>query len=286
MAENIFNDKALQTYLNQIAEIEPLSREEEHALAVKAQKGDQAAIEKLVTSNLKFVVKIAAKYQNRGLTLSELISEGNMGLIKAIDKFDPKLHNKLISYAVWWIRQKILFALAEKTSVIRMPLGKATQANKIKYAKDKVFSETGQDATIEEISEITDIDESIIKKINGQTKNALSIDNVNFSNNNSNVTLGELLTNKSEIDPKTLYYREKVEESIDRSINALGAREAYIIKQYFGLNGGKRKNFAQIGEELGLSRERVRQIQKATLKKILEDSYSEIDNDFDNLLNS
>ncbi|MBT4333281.1 MAG: RNA polymerase sigma factor RpoD/SigA, partial [Candidatus Cloacimonetes bacterium] len=265
---------------------EPLSREKEHELAIKAQKGNQAAIEKLVTSNLKFVVKIAAKYQNRGLTLSELISEGNMGLIKAIDKFDPKLHNKLISYAVWWIRQKILFALAEKTSVIRMPLGKATQANKIKYAKDKVFSETGHKATIEEISEITELDESIIKKISGQTKNALSIDNADFSRNNSNVALSDLLTDRNGVDPKTLYYREKVEESIDRSINTLGSREAYIVKQYFGLEGGRSKNFAQIGEELGLSRERVRQIQKATLIKILEDSYSEIDNDFDNLLNS
>lgn len=286
MAENIFNDKALQSYLNQIAEIEPLSREEEQALAIKAQKGDKAAIEKLVTANLKFVVKIAAKYQNRGLSLSELISEGNMGLIKAIDKFDPKLHNKLISYAVWWIRQKILFALAEKTSVIRMPLGKATQANKIKYAKDKIFSETGQKASVEEISEITNLDENIIKKVRNQSKNTLSIDNTDFSRNNSNVALSNLLSDRSGIDPKTLYYREKVEESIDRSINSLGSREAYIVKQYFGLDGGKSKNFAQIGEELGLSRERVRQIQKATLEKILKESYKEIDNDFDNLLNS
>jgi len=285
MAENIFSDKALQTYLNQIADIEPLSREEEHKLALKAKKGDQAAIEKLVTSNLKFVVKIAAKYQNRGLSLSELISEGNMGLIKAIEKFDPKLHNKLISYAVWWIRQKILFALAEKTSVIRMPLGKATQANKIKYAKDKIFSETGHKATIEEISEITDLDENIIKKVRSQTKNTLSIDNADFSHNNSDVSLSELLTDRSQVDPKTLYYREKVEESIDKSISTLGQREAYIIKQYFGLDGGKSKNFAQIGEELGLSRERVRQIQKATLEKILKESYSEIENDYDNLLN-
>lgn len=284
MAENIFSDKALQTYLNQIADIEPLSREEEHKLALKAKKGDKAAIEKLVTSNLKFVVKIAAKYQNRGLTLSELISEGNMGLIKAIEKFDPKLHNKLISYAVWWIRQKILFALAEKTSVIRMPLGKATQANKIKYARDKVFSETGHKATIEEISELTDLDENIIKKVNSQTKNTLSIDHSGFSRNNSDVALSELLTDRSQIDPKTLYYREKVEESIDRSISSLGSREAYIVKQYFGLDGGKSKNFAQIGEELGLSRERVRQIQKATLEKILKESFSEIENDYDNLL--
>ncbi|MCF7857871.1 MAG: RNA polymerase sigma factor RpoD/SigA [Candidatus Cloacimonetes bacterium] len=284
MSENIFNDKALQSYLNQISKNKPLSREAEHELALKAKKGDEKAIEKLVTSNLKFVVKIAAKYQNRGLSLSELISEGNMGLIKAIEKFDPSKHNKLISYAVWWIRQKILFALAEKTSVIRMPLGKATQANKIKYAKDKIFSETGEKATLEEIAEITDLEESAIKKVRQQAKNTLSIDNSSFSRNNSDVALSELLKDEDSVDPKTLYYREKVEESIDRSINSLDSREAYIIKQYFGLEDGRSRNFAQIGEELGLSRERVRQIQKEALKKILEDSYSEIEIDIDNLI--
>jgi len=131
MAENVFEDKALQNYLNEIAKNDPYSREEEYELAIKAKKGDQEAINKLVNANLKFVVKVASRYQNRGLSLSELISEGNVGLIKAIEKFEPEKHNKLISYAVWWIRQKILFALAEKTNVIRMPLGKANIANKI-----------------------------------------------------------------------------------------------------------------------------------------------------------
>lgn len=286
MSENVFEDKALQSYLNQIAKIKPLSREEEMELAYKAKKGDKKAIEKLVTANLKFVVKIAAKYQNRGLTLAELISEGNMGLIKAIEKFEPEQHNKLISYAVWWIRQKILFALAEKTSVIRMPLGKANIANKVKFAQDKVFSETGQKATLEELSEITDLDKKAIKKINKQMVKTMSIDDESYTNKHEKLSISNFLEDKDMLDPKTLYYREKVQDSIEESINKLPPREAYIVKQYFGLEGDNSKNFAQIGEELGLSRERVRQIQKKALQEIMKDAYKEMENDIDYLISN
>lgn len=286
MAENVFEDKALQSYLNQIAKIEPFSREEENKLAIKAKKGDKKAIEKLVTANLKFVVKIASKYQNRGLTLAELISEGNVGLIKAIEKFEPEQQNKLISYAVWWIRQKILFALAEKTSVIRIPLGKANIANKIKFAQDKVFSETGHKATIEEISQKTDLDKKAINKIKKQKIKTLSLDTTGISNKHERVSLSDFLEDKNTVDPKTLYYREKVQDTIDESIRKLQPREAYIVKQYFGLEGDDSKNFAQIGEELGLSRERVRQIQKKALQKIMKDAYKEVESDIDYLINN
>ena len=284
MTENVFNDRALQSYLSEIARIKPLSREKEIELAIKAKQGDKKALDKLVTANLKFVVKVAARYQNRGLTLSELISEGNMGLIKAIEKFDPGRHNKLISYAVWWIKQKILFALAEKTTVIRMPLGKANIANKIKFARDKVFSETGHQASIEEISEMTLLDEKAIDKISKQRINTLSLDDSSFTSKHEKVSLHDFLEDSEILDPKTLYYRDKVKDSIEESIKKLPPREAYIVKQYFGLEGDKSKNFAQIGEELGLSRERVRQIQKKALQKILEKTYKEVENDIDYLI--
>ncbi len=286
MAENVFEDKALQSYLNQIAGIKPLSREEEQILAQKAKKGDKEAINKLVNANLKFVVKVAAKYQNRGLTLSELISEGNMGLIKAIEKFEPDKHNKLISYAVWWIKQKILFALAEKTNVIRMPLGKANIASKIKIARDRVFNQTGESASIEEISDITDLNEKAIKKMNRQTINTVSIDEINYSNSHEKVSLLDFLQDKKDTDPKTLYFREKVKDNIERSIEQLPSREAYIVRKYFGLEGEKSKNFAQIGEELGLSRERVRQIQKKALEKIMKDTYGDLEEDIEYLIKS
>ncbi len=285
MADNIFKDKALQKYLDDISKIQPLTREAENKLAIKAKKGNKEAINKLVQSNLKFVVKVAARYQNRGLTFSELISEGNMGLIKAIEKFEPEQHNKLISYAVWWIKQRILFALAEKTHLIRMPLGKANIAGKIKSAKDKIFSETGEKATIEEISKITQLKKKAIDKISKQNIDTISIDDESYTSKYDKITLNEFLKDPEITDPQKLYYRKKVKDSIDRSIENLPSREARIVKEYFGLEGNRSKNFAQIGEELGLSRERVRQIQKKALEKILEDTYDEVENDIDFLIN-
>lgn len=286
MAENVFEDKALQSYLNQIAKIQPLPREKEHELAIKAKQGDKEAINQLVHANLKFVVKVASRYQNRGLTLSELISEGNMGLIKAIEKFEPEKHNKLISYAVWWIKQKILFALAEKTNVIRMPLGKANIANKIKVARDKVFNKTGETASIEKISEMTDLNKKAIRKMNRQAINTVSIDETSYTSNHEKVSLTDFLQDNTNTDPKTLYFREKVKNNIERSIEQLPSREAYIVRKYFGLEGEKSKNFAQIGEELGLSRERVRQIQKKALEKILKDTYGDLEEDIEYLIKS
>lgn len=284
MLENVFEDRALQSYLNQIAKIQPLTREYENQLARKAQDGDKEAVNILVRSNLKFVVKIAARYQNRGLTLAELISEGNMGLIKAIEKFDPDKDNKLISYAVWWIRQRILFALAEKTNIIRMPLGKANIANKIKAAKEKIFSETGDKASTEEISELTDLNEKAIDKISKQEINTISLEDTSYTRKHDKVSLNDFLEDKVEVDPKTLYYREKVKDSIEESIGKLPSRDAYIVREYFGLDSGKGRNFAQIGEELGLSRERVRQIQKQALQTIYKDAYKGVEEDIDNII--
>lgn len=284
MAENVFEDKALQNYLNQIAKINPLTREEEYELAIKAKQGDKEAINTLVNTNLKFVVKVASRYQNRGLSLAELISEGNMGLLKAIEKFEPEKHNKLISYAVWWIKQRILFALAEKTSVIRMPLGKANIASKIKQAREKVLTETGEEASLEEVSDLTELNKKAIDKMDRQTISTISIEDASFNSKYESVTLKDFLEDQTMGDPKTLYYREKVQDSIERSIRKLPSREAYIVKEYFGLEGEKSKNFAQIGDELGLSRERVRQIQKKALEKIMKDAYKEVENDIDFLI--
>lgn len=284
MSDNIFQDKALQSYLKQIAKTEPLPREEEYELARRAQQGDKKAMDRLVEANLKFVVKIAAKYQNRGLSLSELISEGNIGLIKAIRKFDPQKDNKLISYAVWWIRQRILFALAEKTSIIRMPLGKANLVSKIKHAKDKVFSETGEEATTSDISDITNLDSKTINKARRQKIDTLSLDDSTHYHSYDRFTLSDILQDPTTTDPKSIYYRDKVKKRINKTIKSLPSREARIVKEYFGLEGKESKNFAQIGEELGLSRERVRQIQKKALQKIMKEAYDELENDIDYLI--
>ena len=253
-------------------------------MAIKAKNGDKKAVNILVNSNLKFVVKIAARYQNRGLTLAELISEGNMGLIRAIEKFEPGKDFKLISYAVWWIKQRILFALAEKTNVIRLPLGKANLVNKIKAAQDKFFKSSGKHASIEEIAELTGLDEKAIRKIYSQLVKTVSIDDSSYTNKHEKVVLNDFLEAKDTVDPKTLYYRDKIKDSINKTIKKLPDRDAFIVKQYFGLESGKGKNFAQIGEELGLSRERVRQIQKKALEKIMAEAYPEIESDVENLI--
>ncbi|MFA7544074.1 MAG: sigma-70 family RNA polymerase sigma factor, partial [Candidatus Cloacimonadaceae bacterium] len=136
---NVFQDEALQAYLQDISKFDSLSKEEEYELGIKAKEGDQEAINRLIQSNLKFVAKVAAKYQGRGLSLSELISEGNIGLIRAIEKFDPSKDVKLISYAIWWIKQRILQALSEKSSLIRLPMGKASEVNRIRATQERHF---------------------------------------------------------------------------------------------------------------------------------------------------
>jgi RNA polymerase primary sigma factor len=283
--ENVFADQALQSYLNEISKIPTLSKEEERELAIKAKNGDENAKNKLVSSNLKFVVKIASHYQNRGLTLSELISEGNMGLIKAIEKYDIDKDIKLISYAVWWIKQKILFALAEKTSLIRVPLGRSNAINKIRNIRDRYIAETGDHISMDQLSDKSDISEKLINNIQLQPIETLSLDEISKNSNNDDSTILEFIEDTTAQDPKSVYFQEKLQNRIQNSIKTLNQRDSHIIKSYFGLEGYQEKNFAEIAEEMGISRERVRQIQKQALKKILDDSRSEFDTEVDYLLN-
>ncbi|MCF7919880.1 MAG: RNA polymerase sigma factor RpoD/SigA [Candidatus Cloacimonetes bacterium] len=270
MSENVFDDRGLQIYLGQIAAIRPLTREEEQECAKLAKEGDKAAINRLVEANLKFVVKIASRYQNRGLTLTELISEGNQGLLKAIEKFEPERHNKFISYAVWWIKQKIISALTEKNNLIRIPLDKANLINRIKTEKDRIYRESGEVAHMGRISTNVNVPLKQIRKANLQNVNTLSIDENAHNSHNDPINFNEFLADPSITDPKQLYLAERRENKIEEILGELPARDSFIIREYFGLEGKKGKNFAQIAEELGLSRERVRQIQKRALEKIAE----------------
>lgn len=268
--ENVFADKALQSYLKGISDFQPLSRKEEHELGTKARNGDNEAMNKLIQANLKFVVKIAARYQNRGLSLSELISEGNIGLIKAIEKFDPDKDIKLISYAIWWIKQRIMLAVSEKSSLIRVPLGKSSTAHRIKATKERVYTETGEKASTEEISDRLNITEKSIKLIKSQIPNTYSYDEVLKTSDFQDFTTRDFMHDADALDPQELYQQERLTKRIHKAIDKLEKREAEIIRTYFGLNEKhESKNFAQIAEVMGLSRERVRQIQKEALKKIL-----------------
>lgn len=276
--ESVFADKALQNYLNEISKYKTLTREEEHELAMKANAGDKEALNKLIQSNLKFVVKIATRYQNRGLSLSELISEGNIGLIKAIEKFDPSKDIKLISYAIWWIKQRIMLAVSEKSSLIRVPMGKVSSASKIKATSDRYFAQTGEKPSSEELSEKTNITEKSIDQLKGQIIETVSLDEIFQTGDYNEYSSHDLIEARDSSDPQSLYYSELMTQRIENAISNLDSREADIIRTYFGLNESmESKNFAQIAEEMGLSRERVRQIQKEALKKIMHDLRPEED---------
>ncbi len=284
MSENIYEDVGLQKYLKEISQTPTLSRNEEQQLARRAKKGDEEAIQKLIESNLKFVVSIAARYQNRGLSYAELISEGNMGLIKAIEKFDPDKEIKLISYAVWWIKQRIMFALAEKTNVIRVPLGKSNALSKIKRAQHKHKNLTGEELSIEELALRTNLKKKNIKTLKSKNVDTLSLDEINYTHRNDKVQLSDLISDTSAVDPQARYYREKTFKKIEDSISGLEPRSALIVRLYFGLDGEESKNFAEIAEMLNLSRERIRQIHKESLKKIMKDIQKEAENQIDYLL--
>ncbi|HQO17587.1 MAG TPA: RNA polymerase sigma factor RpoD/SigA [Candidatus Cloacimonas sp.] len=283
--DSVFTDKALQNYLNEISKFKTLSRKEEHDLAIKAKNGDIEAMNKLIQSNLKFVVKIASRYQNRGLSLSELISEGNIGLIKAIEKFDPDKDIKLISYAIWWIKQRMMLAVSEKSSLIRVPMGKSSAAHRVKVTQDRYFTETGKLATTGELSEKMNITEKTIDHLQYQIPETSSIDDIITTSENQDITTKDLLEDKDNLDPQSLYYQERMQKKIQNAISKLDAREADIIRNYFGLNEShESRNFAQIAERLGLSRERVRQIQKEALKKIMREIKPEEDEFVDRFL--
>lgn len=276
--ENVFSDQALQNYLAEISKYETLSREAEHELGIKARNGDPEAMNRLIKANLKFVVKIAARYQNRGLSLSELISEGNIGLIKAIEKFDPDKDIKLISYAIWWIKQRIMLAVSEKSSLIRVPMGKSSAAHRVKATQDRIFSETGKIASIEEIGQRINMTGKVVSQLKDRIPETSSYDEIMQTDDYQDFTFKDLMEDRDTTDPQALYYQERMQQRINNALNKLNKREADIIRNYFGLNEShESRNFAQIAETMGLSRERVRQIQKEALRKILQEIKPEED---------
>jgi len=293
--ENPAEDKGLQKYLSDIADIPTLSREEEKQLIIKAQNGDQSAMNKLIESNLKFVVRVASKFQDKGLTLSELISEGNIGLIKAIKRFDVKQNTKLITYAVWWIQQAIRYAIYEKNRLIRIPAKAISTLNKIEDAKQKHRASEGEEASLKELAKEVNIKEKKAKDLIAQQTDIISLDEITYPKGNlsglseypdalSRISARKITDTsfgEYQDDPKKIYYRKKIKEKINKKIDKLSPRDAHIIKEYFGFGeDDKGKNFAQIARELGLSRERVRQIFKKILEDLRKEAVNEVDIDY------
>lgn len=265
--------QSLDKYLHEIGKVDLITAEEEVILARKIREGDQAALERLTKTNLRFVVSVAKQYQNQGLTLGDLINEGNLGLIKAAKRFDETKGFKFISYAVWWIRQSILQAIAEQSRIVRLPLNQVGSLSKISKAFSKLEQEYQREPSPEELA--TQLG-TTVDKITDTLSNSgrhVSVD-APFIQGEEN-TLLDVIENQ---DPATdsLLINEGLSEEIRRVLQTLSEREREIIISFFGLGSGEPESLEDIGERLDLTRERVRQIKDATLKKLKHVSRSKV----------
>lgn len=264
--------QSLDKYLQEIGKVDLLTPDEEVELAKRIREGDQAALEKLTKANLRFVVSVAKQYQNQGLSLGDLINEGNLGLIKAAQRFDETRGFKFISYAVWWIRQSILQALAEQSRIVRLPLNRVGSLNKI----SKTFSELEQkyerEPSPDELAEVLEVSTSEVVdtlKISGRH---VSMD-APFVQGEENSLL-DVLTGEDDETPDTGLVNESLRKEVQRALHTLTQREADVVTLYFGLNGEHAMTLEEIGEKFNLTRERVRQIKEKAIRRLRHTSRS------------
>ena len=264
--------QSLDKYLQEIGKVDLLTPDEEVELAQRIKEGDQLALEKLTKANLRFVVSVAKQYQNQGLSLGDLINEGNLGLIKAAQRFDETRGFKFISYAVWWIRQSILQALAEQSRIVRLPLNRVGSLNKI----SKTFSELEQkferEPSPDELAEVLEVTTAEVvdtMKISGRH---VSMD-APFVQGEENSLL-DVLENDSEETPDQELMNDSLRREVQRALSTLTQREADVIALYFGLNGEHSMTLEEIGEKFNLTRERVRQIKEKAIRRLRHTSRS------------
>lgn len=266
--------QSLDKYLHEIGKVDLISAEEEVVLAQKIRQGDQAALERLTKTNLRFVVSVAKQYQNQGLTLGDLINEGNLGLIKAAKRFDETKGFKFISYAVWWIRQSILQAIAEQSRIVRLPLNQVGSLSKIGKAYSKLEQEFEREPSPDELAEIL---ETTVDKVSDTLSNSgrhVSMD-APFVQGEEN-TLLDVLENTDTPDTDSILIGESLSEEIRRALSTLTEREREIITLFFGLGSSQPLSLEEIGEQFNLTRERVRQIKDKALQRLRHTSRSKI----------
>jgi RNA polymerase primary sigma factor len=257
---------SLDKYLHEIGKVELLSAEREVELAKRIKKGDREALETLIKANLRFVVSVSKQYQNQGLSLPDLINEGNLGLIKAAERFDETRGFKFISYAVWWIRQSILQALAEQARIVRLPLNKIGSINKINKAFSKLEQKFQREPTVDEIADMMESRPDLVE------------DSMNFSNIHVSMdaplrdeeanNMYDVMLNDESPSPDNDLISSSLKQEIERSLATLGDREAEILRYYYGLKNYQPHTLEEIGDEFGLTRERVRQIKEKAIKKL------------------
>lgn len=258
---------SLDKYLHEIGKFELLTADQEVDLARKIHKNNSSALDQLIRANLRFVVSVAKQYQNQGLTLPDLINEGNLGLIKAAQRFDETRGFKFISYAVWWIRQSILQALAEQARIVRLPLNKIGAINRINRTFTKLEQNYEREPTIDEIATELDMTYKEVKESFENNGRHISMD-APINTEEDDGSLYDLLQSKDSPTPDKALLKDSLRKEIERALNTITKREADIIRLYFGLNEKHSHTLEEIGEEFDLTRERVRQIKEKAIRRL------------------
>ena len=263
---------SLDKYLQEIGRVDLITADEEVELAKKIRDGDTLALERLTKANLRFVVSVSKQYQNQGLSLPDLINEGNLGLIKAAKRFDETRGFKFISYAVWWIRQSILQALAEQARIVRLPLNKIGSISKINRAFSELEQKFERPPSTSELAEFLDCSLQEVKQALSSNGRHLSMDAPLVSNDESSSSMYEILEGDDLPSPEIKLINESLRKDIERSLNILSQRESDVLKLFYGLGGSKSHSLDEIGIQFELTRERVRQIREKAIRRLKNSS--------------
>ncbi|NIP59616.1 MAG: sigma-70 family RNA polymerase sigma factor [Gemmatimonadetes bacterium] len=259
---------ALDQYLRDVSRHELITPEREKELGARAQKGDEEAVQELARANLRFVISVAKKYQNRGVSLTDLIQEGNVGLVTAARKFDPDKGVKFISYAVWWIRQAILASLANHGRSVRVPLNRASDLARIFREKERLKQELGRDPTLDELSAATDLTPKVIRQL--ETLNAAEIRLDAPIGDSEDSQLVERFITEEAAEPELEVEERLLSEIVGDALETLEPRDAKVLRLYYGLQGEREHTLEEIGDMLGVTRERIRQLRDRALRRLAE----------------
>lgn len=266
---------SLDKYLQEIGREDMVSPDEEVTLALKIKQGDRVALDRLTKANLRFVISVAKQYQNQGLTLPDLINEGNVGLIKAAQRFDETRGFKFISYAVWWIRQSVLQALAEQARIVRLPLNKIGTINKINRAYSELEQKFERPPSADELAEFLNVSIEDIKQSLANSNRHLSMDAPLNEGDESSSSMYDVLANEDNTNsPESELLRDSLRKDIERSLSTLTLREGEVVRLFYGLNGKYPLTLEEIGEQFDLTRERVRQIKEKAIRRLKHTSRS------------
>ncbi len=265
--------KSLDQYLQEIGKVDLLTPDQEIELAIKIKKGSRAALDQLTKANLRFVVSVAKQFQNQGLSLGDLINEGNLGLIKAAKRFDETRGFKFISYAVWWVRQSIMQAIADQSRIVRLPLNRVGSLSKISKAFRDLEQEFERKPTTTELAKLLEMEPEDVAYALQISGRHVSMD-APFSGDNDKNSLIDVIPNKHHPSPDTTLMQESLKKEVEGALSTLTEKEAKVLKLYFGINGERSATLEEIGEKFDLTRERVRQIKEKALRRLKHASRS------------